>query len=131
MPLSSLPAELLQMLSTLVILRLTRSQIISSGVSCPHYKDCCKQQTAVGEVRTDVDPDDLLTEVERLCMRADDESIAQTRAVVALLVDGLRYGAKNSQADRQSTANIAGYQIQKRAGSSKQNLIVYPKHMLY
>ena len=55
---------------------------------------------AVGEVRTDVDPDDLLTAVGRLCMRAKDEDIAQTRAMVALLVDGLRYGAKNSQVDR-------------------------------
>ena len=55
---------------------------------------------AVGEVRTDVDPDDLLTAVGRLCMRAEDEDIAQTRAMVALLVDGLRYGAKNSQVDR-------------------------------
>ncbi len=48
---------------------------------------------AAGEVRADVDPNDLLSAVGRLGMRAGDDSADQTRRMVALLVDGLRYGA--------------------------------------
>ncbi|PWC34789.1 TetR/AcrR family transcriptional regulator [Azospirillum sp. TSO35-2] len=47
-----------------------------------------------GEVRGDVDPNDLLSAVGRLGMRAGDDGTAQTQRMVALLVDGLRYGAK-------------------------------------
>ncbi len=52
-------------------------------------------QTAAkaGEVRADVDPNDLLSAVGRLGMRAGDDSADQTQRMVALLVDGLRYGA--------------------------------------
>ncbi len=49
---------------------------------------------AAGEVRADVDPNDLLSAVGRLGMRAGDDSADQTRRMVALLVDGLRYGAR-------------------------------------
>ena len=51
---------------------------------------------AAGEVRADVDPDDLLIAIGRLGMRAGDDSADQTQRMVALLVDGLRYGAKSS-----------------------------------
>jgi hypothetical protein len=44
-------------------------------------------------VRTDVDADDLLGAVASLCMSAHDDRPAHARRMVALLVDGLRYGA--------------------------------------
>lgn len=49
-----------------------------------------------GEVRTDIDPDDLLRAVASLCMSAHyDPDFA--RRMVALLVDGLRYTAGPSE----------------------------------
>lgn len=48
---------------------------------------------AAGEVRGDVEPDDLLRAVGNLSAAADDEGPAHARRMVALLVDGLRYGA--------------------------------------
>jgi AcrR family transcriptional regulator len=46
---------------------------------------------AAGEVRADVDPGDLLRAVANLCMAADSE---HARRMVALLIDGLRFGAR-------------------------------------
>ncbi len=46
---------------------------------------------AAGEVRTDVDADDLLRAVASLCMAAHDHGPDHARRMVALLVDGLRY----------------------------------------
>jgi AcrR family transcriptional regulator len=51
---------------------------------------------AAGEVRADVDADDLLSAVANLCRQAHDEDPDRTRRMVALLVDGLRYGADPS-----------------------------------
>ncbi len=51
---------------------------------------------AASEVRADVDADDLLKAVASLCMQAHDEGPAHARRMVALLVDGLRYGASPS-----------------------------------
>ena len=51
---------------------------------------------AAGEVRADVDADDLLKAVASLCMQAHGEGPAHARRMVALLVDGLRYGASHS-----------------------------------
>ena len=48
---------------------------------------------AAGEVRGDVEPDDLLRAVGSLCMQARDDGSGHVRRMVALLVDGLRYGA--------------------------------------
>ncbi len=48
---------------------------------------------AAGEVRTDIEPYDLLRAVANLCMSARDEQSDYTRRMVTLLVDGLRYGA--------------------------------------
>ncbi len=50
--------------------------------------------SGAGEVRADVDANDLLSAVGRLGMRAGDDSAGQARRMVALLVDGLRYGAR-------------------------------------
>ena len=52
---------------------------------------------AAGEVRADVDADDLLNAVAGLCSHADP---ARSRRMVALLIDGLRYGAKPSENKR-------------------------------
>jgi len=49
-----------------------------------------------GEVRVDVEPDDLLRAVGNLSMTAHGEGPAHARRMVALLVDGLRYGASPS-----------------------------------
>lgn len=46
-----------------------------------------------GEVRGDVESEDLLGAVASLCMQARDDRPDQARRMVALLVDGLRYGA--------------------------------------
>ncbi len=51
---------------------------------------------AAGEVRADVDADDLLRAVANLCMSAHDENPAHARRMVTVLVDGLRYGARPS-----------------------------------
>jgi AcrR family transcriptional regulator len=50
-----------------------------------------------GEVRAAVDADDLLRAVASLCMQAHDEGSAYAQRMVALLVDGLRYGASSSR----------------------------------
>jgi hypothetical protein len=44
-------------------------------------------------VRADVDPDDLLRAVASLSMPAHDGDPTHARRMVALLMDGLRYGA--------------------------------------
>jgi AcrR family transcriptional regulator len=46
---------------------------------------------AAGEVRADIEPNDLLRAVGNLCMSVRDDSTDYTRRMVALLVDGLRY----------------------------------------
>jgi AcrR family transcriptional regulator len=44
-----------------------------------------------GEVRSDIDPNDLLRAVASLCMSAQDGQFDAARRMVALLADGLRY----------------------------------------
>ena len=48
---------------------------------------------SAGEVRSDIEPDDLLSAVASLCMSAHNDRIDYARRMVALLVDGLRYTA--------------------------------------
>lgn len=47
---------------------------------------------AAGDVRANVEPDDLLRAVASLCMPFDSGEPARARDMVALLVNGLRYG---------------------------------------
>lgn len=50
--------------------------------------------TAAGEIRGDIRAEDLLHAVAQLCRPgADEEGLAYSQRMVALLVDGLRYGA--------------------------------------
>lgn len=44
------------------------------------------------EVRTDVDADDLLRAVANLCLSAQSDGPSHAGRMVALLVDGLRFG---------------------------------------
>jgi AcrR family transcriptional regulator len=52
---------------------------------------------ARGEVRADVTPRYLLYAVANLCLPVPDEGVAYSQRMVALLIDGLRYGADASQ----------------------------------
>jgi AcrR family transcriptional regulator len=52
--------------------------------------------TASGEIRADISPRDLLYAIASLCVPVGDEGVAYSRRMVALLVDGLRYGADTS-----------------------------------
>ncbi len=55
-----------------------------------------------GEVRSDIEPDDLLSAVSSLCMSAHDNETTYnyTRRMVALLADGLRYTALGNSGNR-------------------------------
>jgi AcrR family transcriptional regulator len=50
--------------------------------------------TATGEIRADISAKDLLHAVAYLCQSAAGEGVAYSRRMVALLIDGLRYGAE-------------------------------------
>ena len=62
----------------------------------PALRTLLEAAVAAGEVRADVEPDELLSAVASLCMPAHNEKPAHARRMVALLVDGLRYGAISS-----------------------------------
>jgi AcrR family transcriptional regulator len=49
---------------------------------------------ASGEVRSDVDANDIMGAVRGLCMSAEDNRLDHTRRMVALFADGLRFGMK-------------------------------------
>jgi hypothetical protein len=52
---------------------------------------------AAGEIRTDVDADDLLAAIGSLCMAANEDRPGHPRRMIALLADGLRYGKRQKQ----------------------------------
>ncbi|MGN9846362.1 TetR/AcrR family transcriptional regulator [Nonomuraea sp. H19] len=53
--------------------------------------------TASGEIRADISPKDLLYAVANLSLPMTDEGVAYSQRMVALLIDGLRYGADSSR----------------------------------
>lgn len=59
----------------------------------PALRTLLDAAVAAGEVRADVDADDLLSAVASLCMQAYGEGPDHASRMVALLIDGLRYGA--------------------------------------
>ncbi len=59
----------------------------------PAMQALLETAAAAGKVRGDVDPYDLLRAVASLCTPDRDGGAAQARRMVALMVDGLRYGA--------------------------------------
>ncbi len=60
----------------------------------PALQQLLRAATDTGHVRADIDADELLTAVGSLCRSADKDGVAAARRMVALLVDGLRYGAR-------------------------------------
>jgi AcrR family transcriptional regulator len=59
----------------------------------PALQTLLASAAAAGEVRTDVDADDILGAVASLSMHAFDQGPEHARRMVSLFVDGLRYGA--------------------------------------
>jgi AcrR family transcriptional regulator len=59
----------------------------------PALKTLLEAAAAAGKVRAGVEPNDLLRAVASLCAPAHDGNPAHPRRMVALLMDGLRYGA--------------------------------------
>lgn len=60
----------------------------------PALQSLLDAATAAGEIRGDIDPDDLLEAVGGLSRSAPNGDLSQARRMVSLLMDGLRYGAK-------------------------------------
>jgi AcrR family transcriptional regulator len=59
----------------------------------PALRALLEAAAAAGEVRTDISAEELLGAVASLCMHAYKRGPEHARRLVALLVDGLRYGA--------------------------------------
>ena len=59
----------------------------------PALRALLEAAIAAGEVRADVDADELLGAAASLCMSAHNTGPGRAERMVALLVDGLRYGA--------------------------------------
>jgi AcrR family transcriptional regulator len=59
----------------------------------PALASLLEAAAASGAIRADISPRDLLYAVANLCLPVADEGIAYSQRMVALLVDGLRYGA--------------------------------------
>jgi AcrR family transcriptional regulator len=63
----------------------------------PTLRSLLEAATASGEIRADISPKDLLYAVANLCLPVADEGVAYSQRMVALLIDGLRYGADTSR----------------------------------
>ena len=63
----------------------------------PALKTLLEAAVAAGEIRAGVEPNDLLHAVGGLSAPAQDGEATRARRMVALLVDGLRYGAGGAQ----------------------------------
>ena len=59
----------------------------------PALRTLLQAAAAAGEIRTDVDADELLGAVASLCMSSHNAGPGRAERMVALLIDGLRYGA--------------------------------------
>jgi AcrR family transcriptional regulator len=57
----------------------------------PALRTLLAAAVAAGEIRADIDPDELLGAVASLCMSAHNDGHGRAERMVALLVDGLRY----------------------------------------
>jgi AcrR family transcriptional regulator len=69
----------------------------------PALRKLLKAAAAAGEVRADVDADELLGAVASLCMSTHNDGPGRAERMVALLVDGLRFGAKASARSSRSS----------------------------
>ncbi|MFD8805315.1 TetR/AcrR family transcriptional regulator [Streptomyces sp. NPDC059597] len=59
----------------------------------PVLSDLLTRAAAAGAIRSGTDPDDLLRAVANLTLPVHDDTDGHTHRMIALLVDGLRYGA--------------------------------------
>ena len=59
----------------------------------PAFRTLLAAAVAAGAVRADIEPNELLGAVASLCMQARQDRPGQAERMVALLIDGLRYGA--------------------------------------
>lgn len=64
----------------------------------PALRTLLDAAAATGEIRTDVEPDDLLQAVASLCTPVRDGRTEYAGRMIALLVDGLRYGTASAMA---------------------------------
>ena len=55
---------------------------------------------ASGEIRADISPQELLPAVANLCLPVGPDGVAYSQRMVALLIDGLRYGADATRSGR-------------------------------
>lgn len=62
-------------------------------LDAPTLASLLEAAAADGAIRADISSKDLLYAVANLCLPVADEGLAYSRRMVALLVDGLRYGA--------------------------------------
>lgn len=62
----------------------------------PTLRSLLDAAIASGEIRADISPKYLLHAVANLCLPVADEGAAYSQRMVALLMDGLRYGADTS-----------------------------------
>ena len=70
----------------------------------PALRTLLDRAIAVGEVRADLEIDDLLGAVAGLCMSAQgSDGLARARRMVAILCDGLRYAPSSAGARRRKT----------------------------
>ena len=60
----------------------------------PALRTLLETAVAAGEVRADVDADDILGAVASLCMSTHNHGPGRAERMVAVLVDGLRYGTR-------------------------------------
>jgi AcrR family transcriptional regulator len=59
----------------------------------PAHRKLVAAAVAAGEIRSDVEPDEILGAVASLCMSAYNTGPGRAERMVALMIDGLRYGA--------------------------------------
>jgi AcrR family transcriptional regulator len=62
----------------------------------PALQSLLESAAAAGKVRADVAPYDLLRAVGNLCVATGEDGAGHSKRMVALLLDGLRYGAPNA-----------------------------------
>ncbi|HEY1447760.1 MAG TPA: TetR family transcriptional regulator [Caulobacteraceae bacterium] len=60
----------------------------------PAFRTLVRRAAAAGEIRTDVNADEILSAVASLCMSAKEKRPGHAERMVALLIDGLRCGAR-------------------------------------
>jgi AcrR family transcriptional regulator len=74
----------------------------------PALRSLLATAVTAGEVRTDVEPRDLLRAVGNLCLPAHEDGPGHAQRMIALLVDGLRYGAASPRPVPTATRGSSG-----------------------